>query len=416
MQRVVSGGEWSNYGIIISLAGVLLILAVQSIINKGSLGTVKVVLFALSAIATLALFNLGALLSFLATPLTNLASTVNTEATFGGLAVGFGYVANYALDFSNLGTAIAEAATTTDKIILVMLMGAASMCVINLIFDIIGLAAFSKYDRDGYLAVNAFSKIVGFLRYMLELIFAVAAIVMLIVIKNTVGLYLYALAVVALAQMVIEIVRLCRCAKLAKINENTLRTYEYGDDMDFDEGYSGQTDEYTTVVYVDNHGDEISAETAEVLEEESEEQVSTVSQAYYSDEEQNPVTPATEDMGFNEVVEGDSISLADGQTDLDEQSSTVEEQTHTIYYNVKTVYNGPTDSFIETLSDEEKVEFHKVFIEKSKGTTLDLPDYVLEGENQEFFSKVFVRLSSFRDMLTSGLLHKIYLQVEDIGK
>jgi hypothetical protein len=87
----------------------------------------------------------------------------------------------------------------------------------------------------------------------------------------------------------------------------------------------------------------------------------------------------------------------------------------TYVYNVRSIYHGPTDKFMDTLTDEEKIEFHQVFVEKSKGTLPRIPDYVIGGNNKDFFPQIFIYLGKFRNMLSPNLLAKIYKQLNTIN-
>lgn len=86
-------------------------------------------------------------------------------------------------------------------------------------------------------------------------------------------------------------------------------------------------------------------------------------------------------------------------------------QNRTVVYNVQNVYNGPTDLFMNSLTDEEKIEFHSTFILKNKGTFSFLPEYEIGGNNQEFFSTIFIYLGKFRNILSTNLMNKIYVHL-----
>ncbi len=67
------------------------------------------------------------------------------------------------------------------------------------------------------------------------------------------------------------------------------------------------------------------------------------------------------------------------------------------------------DPFIATLDMQERNQFTEIFILKFKGTMPEIPDYVVGGDNREFFRKIFIYLGQYRDRIPSGLLTKIYL-------
>ena len=66
------------------------------------------------------------------------------------------------------------------------------------------------------------------------------------------------------------------------------------------------------------------------------------------------------------------------------------------------------DPFIASLNNEERNQFTEIFILKYKGTMPELPDYVVGGDNSEFFRKIFIYLGQYRDRIPNGLLSKIY--------
>ena len=73
------------------------------------------------------------------------------------------------------------------------------------------------------------------------------------------------------------------------------------------------------------------------------------------------------------------------------------------FYNSKAF-----DPFISTLTDQERNAFTELFILKVSGTMPELPDYVVGGDNKEFFRKVFIYLGQYRDRIPSDLLGKMY--------
>lgn len=73
------------------------------------------------------------------------------------------------------------------------------------------------------------------------------------------------------------------------------------------------------------------------------------------------------------------------------------------FYNSKAF-----DPFIAILSGEERNQFTELFILKFKGAMVEIPDYVVGGDNKDFFRKVFIYLGQYRDRIPDGLLSKIY--------
>ena len=66
------------------------------------------------------------------------------------------------------------------------------------------------------------------------------------------------------------------------------------------------------------------------------------------------------------------------------------------------------DPFIAMLDGQERREFTELFILRWKGVMPEIPDYVVGGDNEEFFRKLFIYLGQYRDRIPSGLLGKIY--------
>ena len=80
-------------------------------------------------------------------------------------------------------------------------------------------------------------------------------------------------------------------------------------------------------------------------------------------------------------------------------------------YTIDTIYAGPTDDFIHKLSNDERIEFAKTFIEKVRGNLGTIPDYVVGGNNKKFFSGVFIYLGRIRGMISDSLLNKMFKEL-----
>ena len=73
------------------------------------------------------------------------------------------------------------------------------------------------------------------------------------------------------------------------------------------------------------------------------------------------------------------------------------------FYNCKSF-----DPFIAILNNDERNQFTELFILKFKGVMPEIPEYVVGGDNKEFFRKLFIYLGQYRDRIPDGLLSKIY--------
>ncbi len=67
------------------------------------------------------------------------------------------------------------------------------------------------------------------------------------------------------------------------------------------------------------------------------------------------------------------------------------------------------DPFIASLNQEERNQFTELFILRYKGVMPEIPDYVVGGDNSEFFRKIFIYLGQYRERIPNGLLNKIYI-------
>lgn len=66
------------------------------------------------------------------------------------------------------------------------------------------------------------------------------------------------------------------------------------------------------------------------------------------------------------------------------------------------------DAFFSSLTPAEKDEFDRLFISRIYGDNKRLPAYTIGGDNREFFTKVFVFMGRYRNVISDGLLEKIY--------
>lgn len=80
-------------------------------------------------------------------------------------------------------------------------------------------------------------------------------------------------------------------------------------------------------------------------------------------------------------------------------------------YTIDAIYAGPMDDFIRKLSNDERIEFAKTFIEKNRGDLGNIPDYVVGGENKKFFNVAFIYLGRIRGLVSDGLLNKMYKEL-----
>lgn len=128
------------------------------------------------------------------------------------------------------------------------------------------------------------------------------------------------------------------------------------------------------------------------------------------------VNPATDFSGFRLEEYAEAIPYEGGPIEGVEMAEEVnptftrvphsENQVNTAGYDF---YNSKSfDPFIATLDMEERNQFTELFILKYKGVMPEIPDYVVGGDNKEFFRLVFLYLGQYRDRIPDSLLAKMY--------
>ena len=51
-----------------------------------------------------------------------------------------------------------------------------------------------------------------------------------------------------------------------------------------------------------------------------------------------------------------------------------------------------------------------MFIEHQHGKLAGVPDYVVSGQNEKFFSSVFIYMARIREHISDGLMNALYKQ------
>ena len=376
-------------------AAVLVILFVQSIIEKKSYGVVKMFLFAFSAAAFLfAMFAIDKMIAIICDTfkMSNVWEAIlNAFNVDGGLYVANGTVVtgfNALKDMiggmlSGNSSAIWDGdAAITANIVNVGVLALFAVLAFNLIVDFVGLMAGNKYNKNGVLLTHKGGKIFGVIRYAVALAIAIVIEVCTVVDKSMAdGVCLYFVVVFILINLVIDIIRLAR----VPAQQRKADAQQADVNMHFvEEGMTARDDEQT-----------------EIISEGAVAAPAYATSAYAADATAaQPVEPAAEEQASE-----------DEQLEIEElpEEGAEEENAPYVYTPRPVVYNGPTDAFLDTLTTEEKIEFCKVFLDKSKGNLpAKMPEYEIGGSNDDFFPAVFINLGRFRAMLTSSLLRKIY--------
>lgn len=343
-----------DYGVIgIAFGGTLLMLIIQSLAYKKGSGFMKLVMAVLGAAGVLCLFAIPTLFS-LETQyvldgklwITFLGSQMDGISLMTLLLTG-------GIDATELVFASTE---ILAKIAFVSVACAALMAIINFALDIMAIGATTK---KGTLVVDV-------VRYVIEALFIILAVVMIFVVKAEgvrPALLMYVLLGIAVIQLIISAIRCAAYQPALKAETNATVPATYYDDT-----------------------------TAPAAP------APAPAPAYAA----QPAQPAVQPVYLQPVYAAPAPAPAPAA------HAPASHTTGEIVYTAKEVYRGPTDSFISRLTDSEKIEFAKLFLEKINGSYTNIPDYVIGGDNKEFFSSIFIYLGKFRSLLSDGLMNKIY--------
>ena len=343
-----------DYGVIgIAFGGTLLMLIIQSLAYKKGSGFMKLVMAVLGAAGVLCLFAIPTLFS-LETQyvldgklwITFLGSQMDGISLMTLLLTG-------GIDATELVFASTE---ILAKIAFVSVACAALMAIINFALDIMAIGATTK---KGTLVVDV-------VRYVIEALFIILAVVMIFVVKAEgvrPALLMYVLLGIAVIQLIISAIRCAAYQPVLKTETNATVPATYFDDT-----------------------------TAPAAP------APAPAPAYAA----QPAQPAVQPVYLQPVYAAPAPAPAPAA------HAPASHTTGEIVYTAKEVYRGPTDSFISRLTDSEKIEFAKLFLEKINGSYANIPDYVIGGDNKEFFSSIFIYLGKFRSLLSDGLMNKIY--------
>lgn len=349
--------DW-NLSVIIPFGITLLMLIIQSIIYFKGSAVIKTVLLAISAIAVFAaLSNIAVVLPALAN--LKMQGTRPFETAIGMYSLGgTTYFGNALI----LGLSpLIPSGNPAYAVVNVIALSLSILVCINFLLDMYALVM-----RTGKFMVTF-----NLIRYIVEFVLILVLYGAIWAMGNF-GLCLYLLTILALIQLIIAIVR-CACRKKAKaqvhkkFNEKLERN---ADIADSDEDY----------VF-----DPIAKKAAVTSD----------------------ITPAVTPVVTSDVSPAAAPNITPAVTP-DVLPAAAES---TAVYNVNTAYDSPTDNFIQKLSDEQKVEFVKIFLDKNSGNISGIPNYVIGGDNSKFFSHVFIFLARVRDLVSDGLMNKLYEEV-----
>lgn len=399
LQTFVTDGTFDAMNLVISLGVCALIVIIQSIALKGGMGVYKTFTFIIAGIAALALFDIAAIIPALSSPLNNFSDLIQSGNVAGmvnqnGTAI-FGF--EYLIKFGAFNSEVLELGDLMLKIAVIVIMAFCVLVLFNLAVETISLGDGRKYRPDGTPVTNKGHNVFAIIRYIVTLILGVAAVVLFIVLEGYApGLYLYIALALTLVELIFAIARTAadksRVAKgkLPVEDGRTVNLFE--DDADF----APVTEDYTPPVVVRDVPPPVAA-----VPEQSETATTQTAE----------VIPPIAPVAVNQPAETEQATAPVQATSDEPEQLTMLAPEKKVVYTYKAVYDGPTDAFINTLEDSEKIEFVQTFLEKSKGKFSGMPEYVIGGDNSEFFSSVFIHLNRFRNILSDGLIAKIYKQL-----
>lgn len=360
----------NNWSLIAALGGTLLMLIVQAFIyrKKGS-GVIKFVLALISAIAFItSLYDITAVLPFLDGKLPdigNFAYGIYGSEFLGGVVPVQAYT-HIPLLFAGM---LPEGA----KELTLFICSAAIYYVVlaNLVFDLMGLG---KRTNKILLLLNV-------IRFALELAIAAVIIIVAAITEGvSIGLLSILIAVLALISLVINIIRFATFKTRKKAKKPQ-----------------------------ENKESEPAAAAAEA--QPAPEATETVKQR----KEREKAEKLAAKQAEKEAAEAEAQAQAQAR-----QAETVAAQAapqqpvpaadNNAAFYTPVIYNGPVDDFIRLLTNEEKIEFARVFIERKNGPLTGVPEYVVGGENDKFFASVFIYFAKIRDLVSDGLMNQLYKQ------
>lgn len=404
--------EWTDYNFLIAFGGVLLMAIIQTVSSKGGIGVSKVIGLVLTVIAVIALLDITLFIPKLADPLGDKAGLLILNVGEGEAAGAMLGTTGIAMLLDAKGTGenfklLFELYKADKKLgvnflleifVEVFVIAIVLLTVVNLVFDVIGLSTGKKYKKDRSPCKNGASNTFALVRYILTFLFALTIILIAFLAKDfqyKVGIYLWIFAGILLVSIINAAVRTAV------------------DNARYKKGALAPTAEAQQRMVLSDPA--FAAQPLPVVEE-FEEPVQESEAAYEPlpvvDDtpayEPLPVvddTPAYEPLPVVQAEEETAPVVEPLSAPL-EQPEEPEEVTRTVY-----IYGGATDEFMDTLTDNEKVEFVELFLKKSKGTVNGVPDYQIDGDNSDFFPAVFVHINRYRNIVSDALMTKMYKQL-----
>lgn len=352
-----------NYAVFIALGGTLIALILQSFIyNKNGNGAaMRLILFVLAAVAVFMLFPISGIFSKSASKLADFSAKLKaTPSAFYG-------VDGLTLLYFVFGSDLLKIALDIDVYNFLLVIFGTIACAFVVFNLLVELGALTHKTKSGRLMF-------GIWRYLLEMVFIALALIFTLLLEKdgaSYGLFAFIILIIAFIQFVLYVARYIREASRKKREKPD------------------------------------SAKPASAAE------LERTANLYRSDEKRfvanNPAPPVIVNVSTPAAATAaqPQAQPAAAQSAAEPQPAPAPSQEGMVY-TVKPIYDGPTDDFINTLSNEEKIEFAQVFLEKKKGTIAGIPSYRVGGDNKKFFSSVFIYFGRLHDLVSDGLMDKFF--------
>lgn len=372
-QFAVGTSEWNSwaYAPIIALGGCALMMFIQSVAYRKGSGIIKFILVLLSVVAVFsALFanvasdKLGGVVEKLPAFIKDYSLYNNGTAVFGVSLISALFTGEFSTIF---------AGEILNKVLSGVVLVLGLLVVINAILDLMGLGKTTKL----------YMLVANIVRYVLELVLVILFIVFTFVLRGkgvTLGFFGYVLAVAALLQFIINLIRLLIFTARKKKK-------------------SKKTKGAKTAVVA---GTVTAGENAESTDEEKVDKIAEKRAAKEAKKAEKAAKKAAK-QAEEEVEE------TDAETAAAETAPLVQKNTDPTVYKVEPTYDGPVDDFIKKLTNAERIEFAYCFIEKNV-VLPNVPEYVVGGNNKKFFDSVFIYWARISSRVSDGLMNKLYEQ------
>lgn len=342
-----TGYQWS-WALVTAFGGTFVMLVVQSIVYKKGSGVMKFFLLLLSTLALMiTVYDVAAVIPPLKEPLEKMYEA--TSGTFGGGIYSSRIGIYPVLWFFCGGTAYGEMTLPTLTEVFAELT-AIEQTLVCMAF-ILAMFALINFLLDAMglgKETKRFMLVSNVIRYTLTLVVAALVIILPICIEGqSVGLMGVVFAVLTLVALLLNILRLINAPKGEKKKKGKEKAVAVAG---------------------------TSAEAKATDSEQPKEEVEDKPIVYVPEKnKEQPAVAQEEPQVYNPII-----------------------------------YNGPVDDFIRTLTNEQKVEFSKVFLERQCGNLSFIPDYSVGGKNDRFFNSVFIHFARFRNIVSDELINKMY--------